>query len=127
VSVDKEKVKELLSAKPPIENEEALKLNNPNVDKAIVASLVGASCELHQDKSERNACWELLRPLDKDSGPPPEDVLAEFYIKEFDKGGLERMHLVADRTNYIQWKALQKAKQKLIEMGKLNPDGTPKT
>jgi len=36
------------------------------------------------------------------------------------------MHLVADRTNYIQWKALQKAKQKLIEMGKLNPDGTPK-
>ena len=126
MSVDKEKVKELLSAKPPIENEEALKLNNPNVDKAIVASLVGASCELHQDKSEKDACWELLRPLDKDT-KAAEDVLAEFYIKEFDKGGLERMHLVADRTNYIQWKALQKAKQKLIEMGKLNPDGTPKT
>ncbi len=126
MSMDKEKVKELLNTKPPIENEEALKLNNPNVDKAIVASLVGASCELHQDKSERDACWELLRPLDKDT-KPAEDVLAEFYIKEFDKGGLERMHLVADRTNYIQWKALQKAKQKLIEMGKLNPDGTPKT
>ncbi len=126
MSMDKEKVKELLNTKPPIENEEALKLNNPNVDKAIVASLVGASCELHQDKSERDACWELLRPLDKDT-KAPEDVLAEFYIKEFDKGGLERMHLVADRTNYIQWKALQKAKQKLIEMGKLNPDGTPKT
>ena len=125
MSMDKEKVKELLNTKPPIENEEALKLNNPNVDKAIVASLVGASCELHQDKSERDACWELLRPLDKDT-KAPEDVLAEFYIKEFDKGGLERMHLVADRTNYIQWKALQKAKQKLIEMGKLNPDGTPK-
>lgn len=126
MSMDKEKVKELLNTKPPIENEEALKLNNPNVDKAIVASLVGASCELHQDKSERDACWELLRPLDKDT-KPAEDVLAEFYIKEFDKGGLERMHLVADRANYIQWKALQKAKQKLIEMGKLNPDGTPKT
>ena len=126
MSMDKEKVKELLNTKPPIENEEAVRLNNPNVDKAIVASLVGASCELHQDKSERDACWELLRPLDKDT-KPAEDVLAEFYIKEFDKGGLERMHLVADRTNYIQWKALQKAKQKLIEMGKLNPDGTPKT
>ena len=124
--MEKDKIKELLSAKPPIENEEALKLNNPNVDKAIVASLVGASCELHKDKSEKDACWELLRPLDKDT-KPAEDVLAEFYIKEFDKGGLERMHLVADRTNYIQWKALQKAKQKLIEMGKLNPDGTPKT
>ena len=125
MSMDKEKVKELLNTKPPIENKEALKLNNPNVDKAIVASLVGASCELHQDKSERDACWELLRPLDKDT-KAPEDVLADFYVREFDKGGLERMHLVADRTNYIQWKALQKAKQKLIEMGKLNPDGTPK-
>jgi len=124
--VEKEKIKQLLAERPPIENEEALKLNNPNVDKAIVASLVGASCELHKDKSEKDACWELLRPLDKDT-KPAEDVLAEFYIKEFDKGGLERMHLVADRTNYIQWKALQKAKQKLIEMGKLNPDGTPKT
>lgn len=124
--MEKEKIKQLLAERPPIENEEALKLNNPNVDKAIVASLVGASCELHKDKSEKDACWELLRPLDKDT-KPAEDVLAEFYIKEFDKGGLERMHLVADRTNYIQWKALQKAKQKLIEMGKLNPDGTPKT
>ena len=125
MSVDKEKVKELLNTKPPV-TEEAVRLSNPNVDRAIVASLVGASCELHQDKQEKNACWELLRPLDKDT-KPAEDVLAEFYIKEFDKGGLERMHLVADRTNYIQWKALQKAKQKLIEMGKLNPDGTPKT
>jgi len=123
--MDKEKVKELLNTKPPV-TEEAVRLSNPNVDRAIVASLVGASCELHQDKQEKNACWELLRPLDKDT-KPAEDVLAEFYIKEFDKGGLERMHLVADRTNYIQWKALQKAKQKLIEMGKLNPDGTPKT
>jgi len=126
MGLDKEKVKQFFSERPPVEDERALKLDNPNVDKAIVASLVGASCELHQDKSERDACWELLRPLDKDT-KAPEDVLAEFYIKEFDKGGLERMHLVADRTNYIQWKALQKAKQKLIEMGKLNPDGTPKT
>ena len=126
MSEDKEKIKQIFNTKPPIENEEAVRLSNPNVDKAIVASLVGASCELHEKKEEKDACWELLRPLDKDT-KSPEDVLAEFYIKEFDKGGLERMHLVADRTNYIQWKALQKAKQKLIEMGKLNPDGTPKT
>ena len=126
MSGDKEKIKQIFNTKPPIESEEAVRLSNPNVDRAIVASLVGASCELHQDKREKNACWELLRPLDKDT-TPAEEVLARFYIEEFDKGGLERMHLVADRTNYIQWKALQKAKQKLIEMGKLNPDGTPKT
>jgi len=75
VSGDKEKIKQIFNTKPPIESEEAVRLSNPNVDRAIVASLVGASCELHQDKTERNACWELLRPLDKDSGPSLGEIL----------------------------------------------------
>jgi len=52
--------------------------------------------------------------------------MEEEQMKKILSGKLIREKVVAEWINFLQWKALQRAKQILISAGKLNPDEMPK-
>lgn len=90
-------------------------------DMMVTLGLLTSSCEDIDDPAKRSACKELLKPLEdgKDSAV---DALANVIVAL----GEDHLDSVTERMNLIIYAATAKAREKLIETGVLNKDGTPK-
>jgi len=108
-----------LESKPP-ELEKQPRPCEP-CDMMVALGLLTAACEDINDPSQKTRCRELLKPLE-DNKTKAVDALADIIVEM----GPEAINDVVDRMNLLIYAATDKAKERLIKMGKLNPDGTPK-
>jgi len=92
----------------------------PICDSMISLGLVSATCE-SLPAGEKSKCHQLIKPLEERKQSAV-DTLANILVEFSD----DNMNASLDRMNAIIWQATEKAKQKLIEQGKLNKDGTQK-
>jgi len=90
-------------------------------DMMVTLGLLTSSCEDIDDPAKRSACKELLKPLE-DGKDTAVDALANVIVAL----GEDHLDSVTERMNLIIYAATAKAREKLIETGVLNKDGTPK-
>lgn len=93
----------------------------PACDMMVTLGLLTSSCESIKDPTKKNMCKTLLNPLESGSTTAV-DALANVIVEL----GEEHLDDVVERMNLLMYEATAKAKDKLIESGILNKDGTKK-
>ena len=105
--------------KPPeLENTPA---KCPACDMMVTLGILTSSCEGVDDPKKRNACKDLLKPLEEGKAQAV-DALANVMVEM----GEEHLDGVVERFNLLMYEAEAKAKDILVEKGVLNKDGTQK-
>jgi len=94
-------------------------IKNPVADAMITLGVLTAACET-AEPGLKAKCKSMLKPLEQNQSNATE-TLADIIVEM----GEESLDDAADRFNFIMYAATQRAKEKLIALGKLNADGTP--
>lgn len=92
----------------------------PVCDATVALGLLTSACE-SADPSKKNACFEILKPLENGKVKAAEAVRDVILAL-----GEDKFNETVERFNLIMYDAVNQAKEKLISEGKLNRDGTPK-
>lgn len=90
-------------------------------DATLALGLLTSSCESEKDPAKKGRCLEILKPLESGRKKAVE-VLTDYIVEQGEDG----VNGVVDRFNLLMYEATARAKDKLIEKGVLNKDGTPK-
>lgn len=93
----------------------------PVCDATLTLGLLTAVCEADKDPSTRGKCLEILKPLEK-GDKKAVDILTDVIVELGESG----VNDVVERFNLLLFEATDRAKDRLIEKGVLNRDGTPK-
>lgn len=90
-------------------------------DAMAALGLLTCECESITNPLEKVRCQNTLKPLE-DGSQSAIDTVANIIVNQ----GQEKFNETLDRLDMIIYAGTEKAKQTLIEQGKLNKDGTPK-
>lgn len=90
-------------------------------DATLTLGLLTSACESQKDPTLKSKCLDLMKPLEKGEKKAVE-VLTNVIVEL----GEDDVNGVVDRFNLLMYEATARAKDKLIEKGVLNKDGTPK-
>ena len=90
-------------------------------DAMATLGILTCHCETISNPLEKVTCQNALKPLEEGSQTAAEAV-ANIIVKM----GPDKFNETMDRIDLIVLAGAEKAKQILIDQGKLNKDGTPK-
>lgn len=90
-------------------------------DAMATLGILTCHCETLQNPLEKVKCQNALKPLEEGN-----QTAAEAVTKMIVEMGPEKFNETLDRIDMIVFAGTEKAKQILIDQGKLNKDGTPK-
>lgn len=93
----------------------------PKCDSMVALGILTCQCESITNPIEKVKCQNALKPLE-DGSQSAIDTVTKIIVDL----GPEEFNKTIDRLDLLIYASSEKAKQILIDQGKLNKDGTPK-